>query len=232
MKKAIAGVAFLMAAQAATAQNLVTNGDFALGNLGFTSDYVYSPAVNNSGGEYTVRTDPYPWNPNFVSVSDHTSGTGFMMVANGSPTAGEIVWQSSPIAIAGATDYFFEAFVMNVCCNANYGGGNSSPVLTFSVSLDGGPTTALQTLTIPLTPAGVWYGLSTTFNSGGATTATLSLVNANTELAGNDFALDDVFLGTQSTVVPEPATWAMMLLGFGAIGLTSRRRKHALPQAA
>lgn len=28
--------------------------------------------------------------------------------------------------------------------------------------------------------------------------------------------------------VPEPGTWAMMLLGFGAIGLSVRRRRHAL----
>lgn len=32
-----------------------------------------------------------------------------------------------------------------------------------------------------------------------------------------------------STAVPEPATWAMMILGFGAIGLTLRRRHAGLP---
>lgn len=33
--------------------------------------------------------------------------------------------------------------------------------------------------------------------------------------------------------VPEPATWAMMLLGFGAIGMTMRRkRKATIPQLA
>ena len=45
--------------------------------------------------------------------------------------------------------------------------------------------------------------------------------------------------GTGATVtfqsggaVPEPATWAMMLLGFGAIGFTMRRRNAAIAQLA
>ena len=32
--------------------------------------------------------------------------------------------------------------------------------------------------------------------------------------------------------VPEPGTWAMMLLGFGAVGFAMRRRKTAVPQLA
>lgn len=36
-----------------------------------------------------------------------------------------------------------------------------------------------------------------------------------------------------ANVVPEPSTWAMMLLGFGAVGYTMRRRRKGfLPQAA
>ena len=39
----------------------------------------------------------------------------------------------------------------------------------------------------------------------------------------------NVLLGglSLSQAVPEPATWAMMLIGFGAIGFASRRRKSA-----
>ena len=46
----------------------------------------------------------------------------------------------------------------------------------------------------------------------------------------NAFEIDNIAVNG----VPEPGTWAMMLLGFGAIGLGMRRRKgaQALPQIA
>ena len=37
---------------------------------------------------------------------------------------------------------------------------------------------------------------------------------------------------TGGTAVPEPGTWAMMLLGFGAAGYAMRRRRKFLPQLA
>jgi hypothetical protein len=40
----------------------------------------------------------------------------------------------------------------------------------------------------------------------------------------NAFEIDDITING----VPEPATWAMMLLGFGAIGFAMRRRKSAV----
>ena len=58
---------------------------------------------------------------------------------------------------------------------------------------------------------------------------TLSLINRNTARAGNDFALDDVYLGTTSTVVPEPGTYVLFALGLGGIAALSQRRR---PRAA
>jgi hypothetical protein len=50
----------------------------------------------------------------------------------------------------------------------------------------------------------------------------------------NDY--DDMIIrATVRSAVPEPATWAMMLIGFGAIGLTLRRKPrpaHVMAQAA
>ncbi len=222
-------IAGLALSGAAGATNLIVNGDFEGGNADFTSDYAYAPAGNSTEGQYTIRSNPFPWNGAFVSAGDHTSGAGQMMVINGSPTAGDIVWQSGPIALASMTNYFFEAFVMNVCCG---GGAINPPILTFSISLDGATAFDLSTAVTP-TVNGVWTGLSNSFNSGAATTATLFLVNANTIRAGNDFAIDDINLDTRSIVnpgVPEPASWAIMIAGLALVGssLRARARKVAV----
>jgi PEP-CTERM motif len=222
----LAAAATVFGAVPAAAANLVINGDFEAGNSGFTSDYAYSPGGNSTEGQYTVRSNPFPWNSAFLSRVDHTTGTGLMYVGNGAPNLGDIVWQSSTIAITANTNYFFEAFAMNVCCSFVLP-GNSDPNFTFRISLNGGPVTDLATLTIPANQAGNWFGLSTNFNSGAATSVQLSLINANNVRQGNDFAVDDISLSTRSIVngVPEPASWAMLTLGFGAVGGLMRRRR-------
>jgi PEP-CTERM motif len=208
------------------AQNLVTNGNFEGGNTGFTSAYSFAPGGNSTEGQYTVRSNPFPWNGLFISAADHTSGSGLMYVGNGSPTNGSVVWASGPIAVAQNTNYFFEAFVMNVCCSSPFP-GNSPSILEFSVA--GLATESLGTATTNLALAGTWEGLSKSWNSGLNTSVTLSLINRNTAAAGNDFAVDDVFLGTTSTVtpVPEPETYALMLAGLGVLGAIARRRRKA-----
>ncbi|HXR51092.1 MAG TPA: hypothetical protein VN762_03055, partial [Steroidobacteraceae bacterium] len=91
---ALAAISLLATAASASPVNLVTNGDFEAGNSGFTSAYAYALPPNLGGsntveGQYTVASNPYPWNGLFISSGDHTSGQGLMMVANGAPNAGQ-----------------------------------------------------------------------------------------------------------------------------------------------
>ena len=208
----------------ASAPNLVTNGNFEAGNTGFSSDYAYSPAGNTDEGQYTVRSNPFPWNGQFISGGDHTTGSGQMYVGNGSPVDGAVVWESTTIAVAPNTDYFFEAYVTDVCCSSAFP-GNTPSILEFSVSGD-----SLGTATTNLALAGTWQGLSKEWNSGSSTSVTLSLINRNTARAGNDFAIDDIYLGTESTVItsaPEPGSYALMLVGVGMLAALRRRASGA-----
>ena len=223
LKLAVAFAALAAGTLAQAAVNLVPNGDFSAGNAAFTSAYSYSPGANSTEGQYTVRSNPFPWNGAFVSAADHTTGSGLAFVANGSPVDGAVVWQSGAITVAASTNYFFEAFVMNVCCTAGYSGANSPSILEFSIN---GVSVGSRTTNLAL--AGTWEGLSTTWNSGGATSAVLSLINRNTAVGGNDFAVDDISLSTQSIVlpppVPEPASIALMLGGLAIVAGAARRR--------
>ncbi|WP_299160953.1 PEP-CTERM sorting domain-containing protein [Accumulibacter sp.] len=220
--------AFIVSNTNASPVNLVSNGSFEAGNSNFTSDYSYSPGVNSTEGEYTVRTNPFPWNGFFISTGDHTSGTGLMMVANGSPVSGSVVWQSEPIAVTNGPNYFFEAFVNNVCCTSAYTGPNSPSILEFSLSVNGGAAVSLGTITTNLGLAGTWEGLSTQFASAAAGNAVLSLINRNTSPGGNDFAVDDIYFGTESTVIPplpEPVTLSLLGLGLAGLGFSRSRKK-------
>ena len=118
--------------------------------------------------------------------------------------------------------------------------------LVFTNSLNGLYSVTLSTSSagVDFTSAFLWdgvneYDLSLGFDDG--TNEFWSL--PTTGLAAGQYGLyifgdnnDTGTLGGTVTIraVPEPATWAMMLLGFGAIGWQLRRRRNslALAQAA
>jgi hypothetical protein len=80
------------------AVNLIVNDDFEAGNSGFTSDYDVVVATGHNTLQppyvYAIGTDPYLYHSAWTSFGDHTSGTGNMMIVNGSSegTPGALVW--------------------------------------------------------------------------------------------------------------------------------------------
>ncbi|RYE14520.1 MAG: PKD domain-containing protein, partial [Sphingobacteriaceae bacterium] len=75
--------------------NLLVNGNFAQGNTGFSSAYTYSNVGNNSG-QYYVGTNAGNWLNNGIACNaDHTTGTGNMLLVNGSTTANTQIWSQT-----------------------------------------------------------------------------------------------------------------------------------------
>lgn len=87
--------------------DLITNGDFEAGNTGFTTEYNYlNPSITGTwtlGPEYlyTIGTNPNLYHNAWTSFGDHTTGTGKMMIVNGTYLNNEtkIFWSQEDISL-------------------------------------------------------------------------------------------------------------------------------------
>jgi hypothetical protein len=216
---ALASFTLFAATSVSAAANLVTNGNFESGNTGFASAYNYVAPTFNAGypqGVYTVDTNPSNVHDLWVSMGDHTTGRGNFLIVNGASTP-TLLWEQTISGLVAGENYFFEAFGTNVCCS-----GFSGTPSTFTFTIEqGASVSTLRTFTSSTTP-GIWQGFSNTYLSNGSGSAVLRIFNNSTAFGGNDFGVDDINFSTQS-VVPEPATWAMLIIGFGLVGSVARR---------
>ncbi len=99
---------------------------------------------------------------------------------------------------------------------------------TLDLSATGGANTGYSFNTASTTQQNMgWVNYFYNFT---ATSANTTVTFASTTTGANGPALDDISIAA----VPEPATWGMMILGFGAIGgaMRSRRRSQRLFAAA
>lgn len=179
--------------------DLIGNGNFEGGNAAFSSSYIYTTDLFPEG-TYYVGTNPNFYHSGFSACPDHTTGTGNMMIINGSGTPNTNVWCET-INVVPNTNYAFGCWVTSVA-------GGSPAVLQFQINgtLLGSPFLA------PFSTC-IWQQFYSLWNSGANTTATICIVNQNTALGGNDFALDDIsFIGlcnvsdTVTITVHQPTT--------------------------
>jgi hypothetical protein len=115
-------------------------------------------------------------------------------------------------------------------------------LLDFEVSTDGFKTfeTLASLNTHPPGDAGEFKTVTAKFTATGA--VAIRIVDALTGRVGNDFALADISLfdlsgGLKSGEglgdpgaagpVPEPASWSLMIAGFGVLGAALRRSRRA-----
>ncbi|CAA6829814.1 MAG: internalin, putative, partial [uncultured Aureispira sp.] len=174
---------YYVSADIVSGVNIIYNGDFEDGDVGFSSAYALGTGGAfgqlSNAGEYAVNTNAANTHNNFASCTDHTSSTGNFMVLNGSTAANQSVWCQT-VNVSPNTNYQFSTWVTSVV--------TTNPAnLQFSINgvNIGNPFTASSTTC-------QWNQFFATWNSGASTTATICINNQNTVNAGNDFGLDDI----------------------------------------
>lgn len=165
--------------------NLIVNGDFEQGNTGFYTEY--SLGTGGSWGQlsneetYAINTSPSNVHNNFSYCGDHTSGSGNMMIVNGSGTPGKKVWCQN-INVEEDTDYEFSTWVTNALYD------NNVAMLQFTIN-----DIPLGDVFSPSTYGCDWSQFFEEWNSGIETNIEVCITNLNINNGGNDFAIDDIY---------------------------------------
>ena len=214
MAGAIAALATAGAANAAT--ELVVNGGFA-GNIGRGATAVSTVSATQIAG-WTVLTNYVDWSNNAWQSSD---GDGFSIDLIGGFGRGVI---AQTIATQAGRTY-------NLTFDISGNPDSQRDAGRFvTVSAGGADIGVTQYVLGAANTRGnmLWSSRSMSFVATGASTQ-IVFTGTSDDPANCCWgaALDNVSV---MTAVPEPATWAMMIVGFGAAGsmVRSARRKNAL----
>ncbi|HHW59624.1 MAG TPA: hypothetical protein GX402_05220, partial [Bacteroidales bacterium] len=160
--------------------NVIINGDFENGNVGFTTEYNYNINLVPEGNYY-ITNNPHNCHNDFAQCEDHTPYPGKkMMVINGAPTPGQKIWCQN-VPVTPYSEYAFSAWLTSVH-------PLNPAVLQFSVNdiLLGSPFEAPTTTCNWVQFYEIWYS---NFN----TNAEICIVNQTLIQNGNDFAIDDIY---------------------------------------
>jgi hypothetical protein len=182
--------------------------DFTLSNFVDIINDAVAP-IPTVTGSFTVTFDP------LVSVSDQTTGFTFNTtpgLPSDSPIGFTVFAASSPtgdttIAVGGTASGANEVV-----------GGTNDPIVFFTIPDASDPADAsLVVCSQPGFSCGNFSGNEIVFASGYALAGTSSVF----------FATDQTV--TPGVPVPEPCTWAMIILGFAGVGFMTYRRKQTAP---
>lgn len=160
---------------------LVVNGDFSQGNVGFQTTYTFSTfAWPDYYGIANSSTNPNPGS--WMNCGDHTGGGNYMWADASSSNQNMPIWQEN-FAVQPNTNYVFSFWM----CNVN-GDSVTCPPGVVQFSING---VALGSMLQAPNPHCVWIQNCVVWNSGSATQANISILNQNAFFSGNDFGFDD-----------------------------------------
>lgn len=168
----------------------------------------FTGSLSSSAGPCSAITSGVTFSPQQGSL--YIAGPG--QSSNPSTALGMNVFVSDPISITfgtGITAFGADLF-------QNFGGGSQGSTDTaFNILAYGAGNTLLGTFNPLVSPnGGDFFGL----------TSTDSIFRIDIGQPGGFAVVDNVQFS--ASAVPEPSTWAMLLMGFGGIGVALRRQRR------
>ena len=160
--------------------NAIYNGNFEMGNVGFSSDYGYNDSGWLSFGQNCVGFDASLAHPNFTGT-DHTSGSGQFLICNGDTIQNQNVYCTS-VDVSQNTEYNLSFWICNLSFNF------IADLANLDITING---VSLGTIQSPYLE-NVWDNFNSNWNSGNNTVANICITNLNTANNLNDFGIDDV----------------------------------------
>lgn len=155
-----------------TSGDLITNGDFSLGDTGFSAD-------RDTLFKIDVGLDPNQFNPSAASYGDHTTGNGLMLIVNGSINTSAVVWEQS-VSVLPNTTYDFGLWV------SSWFPGELGE---FDVFIN---DEIVDSFSAPSEVA-IWDNFTTEWSAdNNITEAKITILNKRVATIGNDFAFDDI----------------------------------------
>lgn len=196
---------------------ILTNGDFESGGSGvgfLVHDYtVINPLTGTSApGFYARTTNPALMNASYIASGDHTTGTGNMLVFDGSTLSNRFFWTTGNTggAIGGftaGTTYTFSFWIKSVSNEVTSDDATRASIGIFFVNANN-INPANQNFLAPL-PSEGWVNIQYSFVAT-ANNAMVRLKTNNPGPVGNDFAVDDFsitegglpFSGSHTSMAP------------------------------
>lgn len=243
MKKLLSAIVLSAIGLSASAQNLVTNGDFET-----TSGIAASSVITNSnlpGWSINYTGNFHGQVMKFATVyfsaaqattlgatgTDNLGGNWTMASATDSPTGGKFVAIDGDRAFSAVLSQNISGLTIGQTYDLSFSYAGAQDTSRFGATTDSWQVTfgnqSQTTNVLKNASQGFtgWYNDTMTFTAT-STSQLLSFLAVGTPSGQPPVSLlDGVSLMAATAPVPEPTTWALMLVGVGTIGFTLRKRR-------
>jgi hypothetical protein len=168
-------------------RNLVRNGDFRNGMRGF-STYYGSARTLLGDGVIWVGKNPTLRHRGAVSIGDHTSGKGAMLLVNGSATGFLPFWQEK-LKVRADRHYRLSGWATSWSKNPSDGSATDPSPARLDFKINGH---SLGLTYVVTDRSGEWSHFQYDWYSQSETVADIRMLDENLDVVGNDFAVDDL----------------------------------------